>query len=120
MTHWSRSRTVLVVGLVVSLVLVAIVFWLRWHSSRTSQQPLYHDSFHLGKQDDWQPFGGAWEVVDGVMRNNSDERGAKTMNGSVHLKDYLVEADVQFNNLAATLQNFQAAANEGEAEDKQH
>ena len=34
-------------------------------------------------------------MVDGVMRNNSDERGAKTMNGSGRLKDYLVEADVQ-------------------------
>ena len=50
---------------------------------------------HLEQQDNWQPFGGAWEIVDGSMRNNSDERGAKSMNGSTGLKDYLVEADVQ-------------------------
>jgi signal transduction histidine kinase len=60
-----------------------------------SPQAVYHDSFHIEKQDDWEPFGGAWEIVDGAMRNNSDERGAKTMNGSTHLRDYLVEADVQ-------------------------
>ncbi|HEY2360043.1 MAG TPA: hypothetical protein VGK36_02925, partial [Candidatus Angelobacter sp.] len=29
------------------------------------------------------------------MRNNSDERGAKTMSGNPRLKNYLMEADVQ-------------------------
>ena len=29
------------------------------------------------------------------MRNNSDERGAKLMNGNVNLRDYVIEADVQ-------------------------
>ncbi len=29
------------------------------------------------------------------MRNSSDERGAKLMNGANHLRDYLIEADVQ-------------------------
>jgi signal transduction histidine kinase len=79
----------------VIVALAAIVLSLQWHSFRTSGQPLYHDSFRLDRQDDWQPFGGAWEIVDGAMRNNSDERGAKSMNGSTRLKDYLVEADVQ-------------------------
>jgi signal transduction histidine kinase len=95
MKRWTRPKVLLAVGLVVSVALIPVVLWLRSQSSQTSQQPLYHDSFHIGKQDNWQPFGGAWEVVDGVMRNNSDERGAKTMNGSGHLKDYMVEADVQ-------------------------
>ena len=48
---------------------------LRWRVQ--DAQSLRKNSFRIEKQDDWQPFGGAWEVVDGVMRNNSDERGAK-------------------------------------------
>src|SRR6185312_153656 len=57
--------------------------------------PLYQDSFRLDKQDQWQPFGGAWQASAGAMRNDSDERGAKLMNGNTHWEDYLVEADVQ-------------------------
>jgi signal transduction histidine kinase len=95
MMHRSRAKTALAIGLVASLAAVAVIVSQRWHLSRTSRQPLYHDSFRLEKQDDWQPFGGAWETVDGAMRNNSDERGAKLMNGDVQLRDYLIEADVQ-------------------------
>jgi len=50
---------------------------------------------NLERRDDWQPFGGAWQFVDGTMLNNSDERGAKLMNGDTHLTDYMIEADVQ-------------------------
>jgi signal transduction histidine kinase len=85
----------LIVAFAVSIALMAMVFLVRWRSSQLSRQTLYRDSFRLEKQDDWQAFGGAWEIVDGAMRNNSDERGAKSMSGSSRLKDYLVEADVQ-------------------------
>ena len=49
----------------------------------------------LGKQDDWQAFGGTWQFVDGTVRNNSDERGAKLMSGSVYWTNYMVQADVR-------------------------
>jgi len=94
MTRRSRSAT-LVIGAVAVLVLIAIGLWLRWYSSPTSRQAIYHDSFRLDKQDDWEPFGGAWEIVDGAMLNNSDERGAKLMTGDRRLKNYVIEADVQ-------------------------
>jgi signal transduction histidine kinase len=48
----------------------------------------------LGRQDDWQAFGGTWQFVDGTVRNNSDERGAKLMSGSVYWANYMVQADV--------------------------
>jgi signal transduction histidine kinase len=87
--------TALVVALTVCAAVSAVWFSFRLYSSRVAGQPLYHDSFRLEKQEEWQPFGGAWEIVEGAMRNNSDERGAKLMNGNVHWKDYLIEADVQ-------------------------
>jgi signal transduction histidine kinase len=55
----------------------------------------YQDSFAAGKADEWQAFGGTWELIDGAMRNDSDERGAKLIAGSTHWRDYVLEADVQ-------------------------
>jgi signal transduction histidine kinase len=54
----------------------------------------YSDSFSSGRADEWQAFGGTWEVVRGEMRNDSDERGAKLVTGSTKWKNYVVEADV--------------------------
>ncbi len=54
----------------------------------------YRDSFAQGRADEWKAFGGTWELVDGSMRNGSDERGAKLLTGSSRWKDYSIEADV--------------------------
>jgi hypothetical protein len=56
--------------------------------------PTQGEVISLEKQDDWEAFGGAWEYADGVMSNNSDERGAKLMTGSEYWANYSVEADV--------------------------
>ena len=37
---------------------------------------------------------GTWELADGSMRNDSDERGAKLLTGSPRWSDYSVDADV--------------------------
>jgi signal transduction histidine kinase len=95
MTRWYRSGTVWVVASAAAIAFIALAVSLQRHSYKASRELHYHDSFRLDRQDDWQPFGGAWEIVDGAMRNNSDERGAKLMNGDGSLKDYLIEADVQ-------------------------
>lgn len=54
----------------------------------------YHDSFAQSSADEWQAFGGTWEIVKGSMRNDSDERGAKLLTGSHYWRNYLIEADV--------------------------
>jgi signal transduction histidine kinase len=71
---------------------VAFLFW-RLSSVGSDIPPPYTASFD--RRDDWTAFGGTWEAVDAAMRNNSDERGAKLMNGSTLWKNYSVEADVQ-------------------------
>lgn len=48
----------------------------------------------LEKQDAWQAFGGTWQFSDGVMTNDSDERGAKLLTGPDYWINYSVEADV--------------------------
>jgi hypothetical protein len=72
-THW-RSRLVLFAfGVTVAVIASAAVWrWRAWHSSSLPLEP------SLERLDDWQPFGGAWQFVNGAMLNNSDERGAST------------------------------------------
>jgi signal transduction histidine kinase len=55
----------------------------------------YKDSFTSGKADEWHAFGGTWELSDGAVRNESDERGAKFITGPTGWSDYSLEADIQ-------------------------
>jgi len=63
-----------------------------WLGYRSLMRPRI-DGFN-NPADAWTPYGGAWQLSDGVMRNNSDERGAKLLGGSKYWKDYSVEADI--------------------------
>ena len=92
MTRYWHSRLMLLATMVVIAMVGSVVLWRwrTWHAS--SLLPLEPN---LEKLDDWQPFGGAWQFVNGAMLNNSDERGAKLMYGDAHFTDYLIEADVQ-------------------------
>jgi signal transduction histidine kinase len=94
MKQVTRSRTILLsVG--VCLAVTAMVAFLAWRlSSSRLDAPAAHTA-SLDRRDDWTAYGGTWEAADGVMRNNSDERGAKLMSGSANWKNYSVEADVQ-------------------------
>ena len=72
---------------------IGIYGWRRLASD--SFDPLsYQDSFAKGKADEWTALGGTWELVNGLMRNDSDERGAKLVTGSPRWKNYSVEADI--------------------------
>ena len=55
----------------------------------------YAVRFTPDAEDRWTALGGTWEVVDGAMRNDSNDRGAKLLTGSPNWKDYVVESDVQ-------------------------
>jgi signal transduction histidine kinase len=92
MTHAVRRLTLIVAGLGAAALLV--LPGLRFYRSLAARGPSGPDPISLEKQDDWQAFGGTWQYADGIMRNNSDERGAKLLTGSTELTDYSVEADV--------------------------
>lgn len=86
--RWLVSIAVLSVVSVTGLVLFPVVH------KRFLDLP-YEDSFAKGTSDEWHAFGGTWELVDGAIRNDSDERGAKLITGSVYWRDYSLEADIQ-------------------------
>jgi hypothetical protein len=76
------------------VVVVAIAVGFRSYLSDPLRGLPYHDSFSKGMSSEWDAFGGTWELHDGTMRNDSDERGAKLTTGSIHWKDYSISADV--------------------------
>jgi signal transduction histidine kinase len=94
MKQASRQRTVLLL-VVACLAVTTMVAFLAWRlSSSRLDTPAAH-TVSLDRREDWTAYGGTWEAADGVMRNNSDERGAKLMSGSANWRNYSVEADVQ-------------------------
>jgi signal transduction histidine kinase len=52
-------------------------------------------AFQPGRAQDWTPYGGSWKIFNDSIQNDSEERGAKLMNGSPDWSDYAVEADIQ-------------------------
>jgi len=54
----------------------------------------YRDAFAAGRAAEWKALGGTWDVTNGMIRNDSDERGAKILTGSAYWRDYSVEADL--------------------------
>lgn len=76
------------------LCLAGVIAGLRAYLHSPQRGLPYHDSFANGRADEWKAFGGTWELVDGMMRNDSDERGAKLLTGSPYWHNFFVEADV--------------------------
>lgn len=89
----ATGRLRLLFGLASLLVLLTVWAALAYRHSSSRGLP-YRDSFANAKADEWTAFGGTWELADGSMRNDSDERGAKLLTGSIDWADYSVEADV--------------------------
>ena len=78
---------------VCALTVLALLFIVD-HLHSPSRSLPYRDSFAAGNASEWRALGGTWQVVDGAMRNDSDERGAKLITGSIYWHNYSIEADV--------------------------
>jgi signal transduction histidine kinase len=55
----------------------------------------YHDSFSINNANEWEAFGGVWEISNGTLYNRSDERGAKLITGSARWTNYRMQADLE-------------------------
>lgn len=86
------SRPIIWAAIISALALGTVLLW-----RAKRQQPLpYHDSFVQNHADEWQQFGGVWQLGGGAIYNRSDERGAKLLTGSPKWKNYQLTSDVQF------------------------
>jgi signal transduction histidine kinase len=87
-----RWRNALLLGgLVALLVGIGLTVWVEgpWRGLP------YHDAFSSGRIDEWTAYAGNWDLVNGAIKNDSDERGAKLITGSPHWKSYAIEADLK-------------------------
>jgi len=89
---WARKRWLLLGVTAVCILCGLLVFGF---INRHSRGLPYKDSFASGSADEWDAFGGTWELTDGAIRNDSDERGAKLLTGSTRWENYSLEADVK-------------------------
>jgi signal transduction histidine kinase len=89
-----RSIAIKTIALSGSVLLVLGIAALLYQRSPMRGLP-YHDQFAKGRLGEWQEFGGTWSIVDGALRDDSDERGAKLITGSPYWTDYQAETDVQ-------------------------
>ena len=90
-------------GAAICLLIVLIAGWLVYVGRPGYGLP-FHARFTPDVKDRWTALGGVWEVADGSMRNDSNDRGAKLLIGSPNWKDYTVEGDLQlFGNGSAGL-----------------
>jgi len=82
--------------LLAAIVVVAIVASALLMYQRSPHRGLpYRDSFQTGSSEEWAAYGGTWRAAQGAMRNESDERGAKLMTGSLWWRDYTITTDVE-------------------------
>ena len=89
----AHARPLILACLLLGLLLAGT----RWLVRSSPQYGLpYRSAFSQQRASEWVPFGGTWSVQDGVMRNSSDERGAKLVTGSSHWADTVLDADLRF------------------------
>jgi signal transduction histidine kinase len=94
MIRYFKGRRAVITSVIIASLLVAAIGSLLVFRFLSRRGPFHAHLYVLERQDDWQAFGGTWQFVNGAMRNNSDERGAKLMNGTTYWTDYMIEADV--------------------------
>ena len=90
----SMRRGILIGAGILLAVSGGVIGW-RTYIRSPIQVHSYQDSFARGNADEWTALGGTWELVSGLMRNDSDERGAKLITGSPGWRNYSVEADIR-------------------------
>ncbi len=91
----SARRKLIISAVNLSVLIVGIIGARYMYLSSPGYGLPYYSQFTPDAEDRWTGLGGTWEVVDGSMRNDSNDRGAKLLMGSPNWKDYIVEADLQ-------------------------
>lgn len=76
--------------------------WIHWQGA-SSIVPARSYQLQAGNASEWTPFGGSWQIIDGAVKSNSYERGAKLLAGSRHWANYTMTSDMWFEGPAADM-----------------
>lgn len=92
----TRSSARFAFGVVGLIVLSGGVFLTITVSKGLTKPRLpFTDAFSQGRMSGWQAFGGNWTAIQGGIRNNSNERGAKLIAGNSSWTDYSLDTDLE-------------------------
>jgi signal transduction histidine kinase len=89
------TKRLLAIGLACACLVLGTWSWSHWRRAN-SVVPSHSYQLQAGRMDEWTAVGGTWEIDDGVIRNNSSERGAKLLTGSKDWRNYTLNADIRF------------------------
>ena len=89
-----RIRVAVVSAITLAICAVVGPVCLPWILTIFGREPFGLPLTSVERRHDWQAFGGTWQFLDGAIRNSSNDRGAKLMNGSEYWTNYVVDADV--------------------------
>jgi signal transduction histidine kinase len=92
----------LVAALALAVLAGSASAWLHWQSTNSIVPPHTYQ-LQAGNSSDWTPYGGSWQIVDGTVKSNSYERGAKLLAGSRHWANYTMTSDIWFEGPAADM-----------------
>ncbi|MDR3737075.1 MAG: histidine kinase [Acidobacteriaceae bacterium] len=87
-----RARVLLAAATV--LVLICLSALLYWNSAQLEMR--HFNQINAMSLSPWNVYGGTWQVGSGLVRNNSDDRGAKLLAGSSTWRDYSFTSDLHF------------------------
>lgn len=80
------------VGCLLCALLVALFFY--WKSEPVEMRRFNRQN--AASLSPWKMYGGAWQVSNGQVRNNSDDRGTKLLAGSTGWRDYTLISELHF------------------------
>jgi len=95
---WKRGAAM---GAAFAVILLAA--W--WVHRRVVDSRVPHHTYALdaSQENEWQAVGGKWEMVKGIVYNNSYERGAKLLTGSSYWRNYTLKTDLRFSGTNADM-----------------
>lgn len=101
LSHTQHTR-LLLAALALAVLAGSAWGWTHWQSAN-SIAPAHTYQLQAGKTAEWTPYGGSWQIVDGAVKSNSYERGAKLLAGSPHWANYAMTSDIRFEGPAADM-----------------
>jgi len=92
----------LIIAFALSLIFAVVWSWLRWQRGHGAV-PEHAYQLQAGNFSDWTAYGGKWQILDGAIKSNSYERGAKLLAGSYYWRNYTMTSDIWFDGPAADM-----------------
>lgn len=94
--HLSEQRWLRATLIVLGCAALGLALYPLLHHEMLARFPSRDADLAKRGVTEWKSYGGSWEIGDGFIYNNSDERGAKLLTGYKGWTNYTLTSDVRF------------------------